>query len=121
MTPDDVQRWLDAYVAAWRSNDRDDIVALFNPAATYRYAPWKEPIVGAEAIADSWLEEPDDPAGWTATYHPHHVAGDRAFAIGSTAYPVEAKEYANLFDLRFDAHGRCVEFVEWYMKRPSTS
>ena len=29
MTADDVQRWLDAYVAAWASYDEAEITALF--------------------------------------------------------------------------------------------
>jgi hypothetical protein len=29
LTQDDVQRWLDAYIDAWRSYDREAIGALF--------------------------------------------------------------------------------------------
>jgi hypothetical protein len=28
------------------------------------------------------------------------------------------KEFDNLFLLRFDADGRCVEYREWYMRKP---
>src|SRR3954451_17695436 len=34
-----VQAWLDAYVAAWRSYERDAIVALFTDDVSYRYLP----------------------------------------------------------------------------------
>ena len=57
-----VQAWLDAYVAAWRSYDRDAIVALFTDDVSYAYHPYDEPLRGAEAVADSWLEKQDDPA-----------------------------------------------------------
>ena len=53
-----VQAWLDAYVAAWRSYERDAIVTLFTDDVSYRYLPFDEPLRGAEAVADSWLAEP---------------------------------------------------------------
>ena len=47
----EVARWLDRYVAAWKSYDRDQIVGLFADRAAYRYRPDDEPIVGGSAIA----------------------------------------------------------------------
>ena len=43
MTRDEVQRWLDDYVAAWRSYDPEAIGDLFGEDAEYRYHPWDEP------------------------------------------------------------------------------
>ena len=43
MTRDDVPRWLDRYVEAWRSYDPDAIRALFSADAEYRYHPWDAP------------------------------------------------------------------------------
>ena len=40
VTADDVQRWLDAYVAAWASYDEAEIRALFTDDCTYRYDPF---------------------------------------------------------------------------------
>ena len=39
LTREHVQRWLDDYVAAWRSYDADEIRALFAPDASYAYHP----------------------------------------------------------------------------------
>ncbi|HYK06624.1 MAG TPA: nuclear transport factor 2 family protein [Gaiellaceae bacterium] len=118
----DVDRWLDAYVAAWRSNERSQIEALFTEDARYRYHPWDEPIVGAAAIADAWLEDQDDPARWEASYECYAADGSAAVAVGSSTYldaggAVE-KVYDNAYVLRFAADGRCSEFTEWFMKRP---
>ena len=44
-----VQAWLDAYVAAWRSYERDAILALFTDDVAYAYHPYDEPLQGAEA------------------------------------------------------------------------
>ena len=39
-----VSRWLDAYVAAWKSYDRDQIAALFSDDVEYRFHPYDEPV-----------------------------------------------------------------------------
>ena len=46
----DVSRWLDDYVQAWKSYDRDAIGALFSDDVSYRYHPYDEPIRGREAV-----------------------------------------------------------------------
>ena len=68
MTRADVDRWLERYVGAWQSNDRSEITALFSESIRYRYHPSDEPIAGPEAVADSWLEEPDAPGSFSASY-----------------------------------------------------
>ena len=122
MTRDDVQRWLDRYIAAWRANDRGAIAELFSADAVYGYRPWdseEHTIRGRDAIADSWLEEPDDPGSWDAAYEPYAIDGDRAVAIGWSRYAATAGEpersYRNAYLLRFDSDGRCAEFHEFYM------
>jgi ketosteroid isomerase-like protein len=121
MTQDEVQAWLDAYVAAWQSYDKSEIGALFAEDATYAYHPWDtgEALVrGRAVIVESWLEETDAPGSWEAEYRPLLVDGDRAVAVGVTRYD-DGKVYDNLWVLRFDDRNRCVEFVEWYMLRPA--
>ena len=55
MNREDVNRWLAAYIDAWKSYDRDRIGALFSEDAEYRYYPGREPLRGREAIVASWL------------------------------------------------------------------
>ena len=112
------QAWLDRYVAAWRSNDRADIEALFSPDAQYFYGPYREPVTGSGAIADDWLADPDTPGSWEAEYRPLAIDGDVAVAIGESRYPPEGKTYSNIFVCRFDGDGRCTEFREWFMSHP---
>lgn len=104
-----VTRWLERYVAAWRSYEPDDIRALFSEDAVYRYHPWDEApeaVEGREAIVASWLAEPDAPAAWEASYRPWVVEGDRAAAVGVSRYRATDVEpeavYHNVFLLRFD-------------------
>ncbi|MBI3746044.1 MAG: nuclear transport factor 2 family protein [Chloroflexi bacterium] len=128
MTRDDVQRWLDRYVAAWMAYDQAAIGDLFSANAAYRYHPWDEPLTGREAIVRDWLNPGGDPAGRDrpgtveARYECYAVDGDRAVAIGDTTYrdapggPI-VRRYANAWLIEFDADGRCRSFIEYFMKQ----
>ena len=117
-----VDRWLDAYVEAWRTYDPDAIGALFSERCVYRYRPTGDEIVGREAIVRSWIEDDPDAAGtYDAEYRAYVVDADRAVATGTSTYTdadgsVRAV-YDNCFLLRFDPEGRCAEFTEWFMER----
>ncbi len=122
MTRDDVQRWLDAYIEAWRTYDPDSIGALFSEDVSYRYQPYRDPTVGREALVAEWLEDPDPAGSWSARYEPYAVDGDRAVAVGESTYLNEDGSTRTLFHnvwlLRFDADGRCAEFIEYWRERP---
>ena len=125
------QSWLDDYVAAWKSYDRDDVAALFAEDVAYRYHPSDEPLVGRDAVVDSWLGEGDldgastrdAPGTYDAHYTPYAVDGDVVVARGTSVYqdhpdgPV-TRTFDNCFLIRFDADGRCAELTEFYMERP---
>ncbi len=120
MTPEALQTWLDAYVAAWRSYDAEAIGALFTEDATYAYHPWDTGdllVRGRDAIVEDWLaDKGDDDGKWVADYRPGLIDGDRCTAVGTTRYS-DGEVFHNIWELRF-AGGRCAEFVEWYMKEP---
>jgi hypothetical protein len=132
MDSDIAQAWLDAYVQAWRTYEPDRIRALFSEDVAYRYHPSGEPVVGADAVVASWLGESnteatstrDAPDTYDARYAPVAVDGDTVVACGVTRYrhepggPVE-RIYDNCFLMRFDDEGRCREFTEFYVRRPS--
>jgi ketosteroid isomerase-like protein len=116
-------RWLDAYVEAWKTYDRDRIADLFTTDAQYRYHPYDEPVRGRDAIVESWFEDPDEPGTYEGSYEPVAVDGDVAVAVGTTSYRnasgVVDRIYDNVYVMRFADDGRCREFTEWYVKRPS--
>ncbi len=118
MDRDGVNRWLERYIAAWASGDRAEIGDLFAEDARYRYHAYDDPVVGRSAIVEAWLEEPDEPGSFEASYECYAVDGDRAAAVGWSAYPHEGRTYDNVFLLRFDGEGRCTDFTEWFDKRP---
>jgi len=118
----DVQRWLDAYVDAWHTYDRGAIGDLFAEDARYAYQPYREPVVGRDAIVADWLEDPDAAGSWDARYEPYAVDGDRAVAVGESRYLDEDGSlrtvFYNVWLLRFDGDGRCAEFVEYWRELP---
>jgi hypothetical protein len=120
LTHDAVQRWIEAYVEAWRTYDPAAIGVLFAEDATYAYHPYdegEEVVRGREAIVADWLEEQDEPGTWEASYRPLVVEGQRAVAEGTTSY-TNGDFFWNLWTLRFDDENQCAEFVEWFMVRP---
>ena len=125
---DHVQRWLDDYVRAWETYDPDAIGRLFSEDAEYRWHPYdEEGATGREAIIAGWTAaDARDPEGtYEGTYEPAAVDGDVAVATGTSRYYTDAsrttveREYRNVFLMRFDDEGRCLSFVEYYMKAPA--
>jgi hypothetical protein len=126
------KEWLDRYVAAWISYDPKAIGDLFTDDVSYRYHPSDEPTIGRDAVVASWLGEStaqevssrDAPGTYEAAYAPVAIEDDVVVAIGTSTYytapggPVDAI-YDNCFLMRFDASGRCSDFTEYYVKRPS--
>jgi ketosteroid isomerase-like protein len=136
MTREDVQRWLDRYIEAWKSFDRATIADLFSQDATYRYHPYDDGgavIHGRDAIVRDWIEPEgdsssrDEPGTYDGHYEPYTIEGDRAVAVGRSNYwndeshSTLERVYDNVFLLRFDEDGRCAEFTELFMKRPSAA
>jgi SnoaL-like domain len=118
-----VAAWLENYVHAWKSYDPEAIGALFSEDARYYYSPFDQPVTGRAAIVASWLENPDPPGTYDADYEPLTIEDQVAVVNGRSRYYTPgsqtiAREFDNIFVLRFDEHGLCVEFREWYMKRP---
>jgi ketosteroid isomerase-like protein len=130
VTREDVNRWLGAYVEAWKTYDRAQVEALFAEDISYRYHPYDDPIEGREAVVESWLNAGessdastrDEPGTYDAFYRCVAADDDMAVAIGSSSSkdspdgPV-ARVYDNCFVMRFDGEGRCREFTEWFMQR----
>ena len=118
-----VAAWLENYVQAWKTYDPVEIGALFGDDVRYFFTPFVEPLIGREAVVAAWLEHPDKPGTWAAHYDPVAVDGLTAVANGYSRYFQDdgttfQAEWNNIFLLRFNEQGQCIEFCEWYMKRP---
>jgi hypothetical protein len=118
-----IVNWLTAYVQAWESGSPEVIGDLFTDDASYSFHPYDEPVVGRQAIVDSWLKDPDEPGTFEATYQPIAIDGDVAVVNGRSRYFKDSsrreltKEWDNIFVIVLDKVGRCSSFREWYVPR----
>jgi ketosteroid isomerase-like protein len=124
ITRESVNQWLQDYVSAWKSYDKEAIGALFSENATYQYNPYDEGddvLRGRDVIIANWLENADAPNSWQAAYKVVAVDGNVAVAQGRTQYfqadgKTIRREFDNIFVMRFDDKGQCYEFCEWFME-----
>jgi ketosteroid isomerase-like protein len=114
-----VAAWVEQYVIAWNSNKPDDIGRLFSDDALYFTGPFDEPWRGREAIIQAWLERQDAPGSTTFRYEVLVASGDTGIVRGWTQYYDPPREYSNIWLVRFDGQGRCREFTEWWVERPT--
>jgi hypothetical protein len=125
MNESTVSQWLDSYVSAWKSYDRQEIGRLFSPDALYYYTPYSDPLRGREAIVTDWLVNPDAAGTYDGHYHPVAIQGNLAVANGRSLYYEKgtsnvAREFDNIFLIRFNDAGECTEFREWYMQKKTS-
>jgi uncharacterized protein (TIGR02246 family) len=112
-----LRRWVDAYMAAWETNEPEAIANLFTPDGVYRVEPW-EAWRGREEIVAGWLEHADKPGD--ATFHWWHVArdGDLWILEARTRYHNLGRDYSNLWLVELDEEGRASGFSEWWKQLP---
>ena len=127
---DPPSRWLDAYLAAWKSYDRNQIAALFSDDVTYRYHPYDDPVRRRDEVVASWLGEGEHTGASTAILRapttppigrsPSTATWPSRRATPSTwPRPADRSTYENCFVLRFDAtENLCHVFTDWYIQHP---
>lgn len=118
MADSKVAQWVEGYIKAWKSNEPQDIAALFTADAEYRNTPHAQPWKGRDAIVQKWLERRDEPGTWTFRYEVLVEGTDPGIARGWASYNNPPKNYDNLWIIRLDEQGRAREFTEWWMKIP---
>jgi len=122
MDRDQVMRWVDGYVDAWRNEDVGGVERLFTEDAQYRTSPYEEAKVGHDAIKTFWLADAGEV--FTAVAEPFAVEGQQAAVRVEVRYgePVH-QEYRDLWLLKFANDGRVRDFEEWpyWPGRPYTA
>jgi RNase adaptor protein for sRNA GlmZ degradation len=108
------------YLQAWRSNEPDDIRALFAEDAQLRFEPWTKPFTGHDEIVAEWLRRQDEADSFTFSWDVAGIDGGRAFIQAETGY-TGGRHYSNLWVIDLAADGRATAFTEWWMDRSQTS
>jgi hypothetical protein len=107
--------WIAAYERAWRTPGTDSLADLFAVDASYRTAPFEPPYRGLDSISAFWEAEREGPdEAFTIESEIVAVEGDTGVARVEVRYgdPV-TRTYRDLWIVRLDESGRCVEFEEW--------
>jgi hypothetical protein len=118
MTRAELARWIAGYERAWRTAGTESLRELFSPDATYRPAPFEDPIRGLDAIAAFWEAEREGPdEAFALSSEIVAVDGDVGVTrievqYGDPGYSV-SRTYRDLWIVILDAAGRCVAFEEW--------
>lgn len=107
--------WIEGYERAWRSPGVTTLRELFTEDASYRHAPYDEPVIGLDAIAVDWEAERDGPNEvFTMEWDIVAVEGNTGVATLLVRYgDPTTQEFRDVWVVRFADDGRCVEFDEW--------
>jgi len=118
----DIDRWLERYQAAWRSDEPAQIAALFTDDARLFSEAHREPVVGGAAVADWWAEMGESRLPWTFEYDIVAREGDLHVVRATTRYPEGTNgqpgptEFRNLWLVTLADGDRAREFVEYYVE-----
>lgn len=114
MTRRQAARWIEAYLAAWRSNAPADIRSRYS-RRTRSTSPRRtvRPGQGQREIVQGWLGRADDQGDWDFRYEMLHVTDDTAYVRGWTIY--EDGVVGNLWVVQFAREQRCRSLTEWWM------
>jgi uncharacterized protein (TIGR02246 family) len=122
MDRSDIERWLGAYLRAWRTDDPGDIAALFTEDATYAPRPFGKAWQGRDAIVANWIELGDSKNAWQFESEIVAVDGDTGVVRGLTTYPAHDNEseevYSNVWVVKLAPDGRASSFAEWWVELP---
>jgi ketosteroid isomerase-like protein len=111
----DLAEWMARYERAWRTPGTELLAALFAPDATYRPAPFEQPVAGLDEIARFWESERESAAEvFALAWAPVALDGDVAVARAEVRYagPPE-RLYRDLWIVVLNDDGRCRSFEEW--------
>ncbi|MBT2522240.1 nuclear transport factor 2 family protein [Arthrobacter sp. ISL-28] len=115
---DAIRQWMEKYIAAWETNEPEDIQALFTEDAVYATRPYDpDAWRGREQIVDRWIASADEPEDWRFEWSVLGTDGDLAFVQGRTTYLDDRPSYENLWVIRLGPDGRATAFTEWFMER----
>ena len=89
ITQQQLGEWLDAYFAAWRSNEAADVGALFAEDAVYSYGPFREPARGRPQIVANWVSG-GAPLAVESRYEILAVNGDTGSMTSAQSWAADA-------------------------------
>jgi len=118
MSRDDFENWVQGYLKAWKTNQRNDIEALFTEDAMYLTQAFRQPWRGREMIVEGWLSRAEWQGIWDFEYHWVAIEGNAGVLEGLTRYHTQGAAYNNIWVIVLNEEGRCREFREQWVQKP---
>lgn len=122
MTTSDVDQWLDRYFEAWRSNDPEQVAALFSADALYSVDPFAPAWRGRREIVERWTAGEGE-----LLNHAHQVLWGEGSPVVVHWWAEIAEDTDSTLEmdgillLEFNATGECTSHREWYGSRRNQS
>ena len=121
MDAESFRTWLEAYRKAWETRDPRAVRELFSEQAVYVERPYREPLRGADAIAEYWSGIAETQDDVHVQVEPLAVAGDVGIAHWWASFrrmPSGKRVHLDgVLAATFAADGTCRLFREWWHKR----
>ena len=111
----DFRDWIERYEHAWREPGTQELAGLFATDATYRQAPYAEPVEGLEAIEAMWEREREGPdEAFEMVAEVVAFEGDTGVVRVEVTYGAPGGErYRDLWVIELREDGRARSFEEW--------
>src|SRR5687768_1754950 len=115
-----ISEWIERYQSAARSDDPNEIAALFTEDAEYHTGPFDEPWRGRDEIVRNWIDRGDSGLEWEFDYEIMAADGHRYVIEGHTNYssPHYRHSFSNVWMIDLAEGGRASLFREWWVEEP---
>ena len=113
-------RWIEAYIAAARTDDPAQIEALFTEDALYFDGAFAEPYRGHDEIVSKWVAQSD--TGYEFEVDHKVVAVDGSLGVAEIEYRYiapQARTYRNVWLIELDGEGRARSFKDYWIEEPA--
>jgi hypothetical protein len=118
MTRAKLEAWVQGYLKAWKTNDPEDIRAIFTDDVRYYTQAFRKPWVGIKKIVEGWTGRVDEQGDWKFDYKWIAVEGNVGVLEGLTTYTSQETAYNNIWIVTLAEDGRCSEFREQWVQQP---
>lgn len=114
MTYDQVDKWIEKYVEAWRDNDAPKLAGLFSNQATYKETPWSNTIQGLSNIEKFWKEVCSSQGDFETRSKIIAVKGATAEVHLNVMYKSDKpSKWQDVWVLTFNSEGLCDSYQGW--------
>ena len=111
ITTETVTAWVDRYLAAWETNDPEDIAGLFTEDGEYHEGPYETDWIGRDEIVAGWRSRWDwQQGGWSFDWQIVSIGSATAVITGVGRY-TKLGNFDNHWTVTFRTPEECTNFT----------